>query len=93
VSSSPKFYQYTNKAPIILRLERIILGLGLSLREVEELSGVDRHTLYQWFHGSTKCPRFDNIARVAIGLGHATMPLSDSQERPKRKLPKLRVVA
>jgi Helix-turn-helix len=90
MTTSPKYYQYTGKAPILGRLERIIIGLGLSLREVEELSGVDYQTLYNWFHGDTRCPRFDNIVRVAIGLGHASMPLSDDQERPKRA--KLRVV-
>jgi transcriptional regulator with XRE-family HTH domain len=92
-----RYYNYTGKAPIIERLNRIIIGMGLSLKEVEELSGVSRQLLWQWFHGPTQCPKFDNVVRVAIGLGQASMPLDEGQERavarPRKKVAKLRAVA
>jgi len=70
-------YRFKDKDPIIdvlrtlLEIEASLRGLnfGQTMRRVAEESGVSYFTLWSWFYGPTRFPRFAGVAAVAAACG------------------------
>lgn len=45
-------------------------GLKKKVGVVRDLSGVSAATIYNWFNGKTKCPRYSTVAAVYGALGY-----------------------
>jgi transcriptional regulator with XRE-family HTH domain len=73
-------YNFVDKDPIIDRVATIIKGMGLSLKEVEKITGISYSTLRAMFIGKTVSPKFSTIARVVIGLGQSDISVVEQKQ-------------
>ena len=64
-----KSYNFKNKDPVIDILRTAVQKSGLSYNEIQELSGVHRQTMNEWFNGETRRPKFASVQAVAHALG------------------------
>jgi hypothetical protein len=56
------------KHPVIGRLHTITRGMSLSYKQVSNLSRVSYGTIYSWFSGKTRDPRFSTVEKVLSAL-------------------------
>lgn len=65
-------FKSTEQDPIIEEVQKALATEGLDKKSgvVKELSGVSASTLYNWFNGKTKCPRYSTIAAVYGAIGY-----------------------
>jgi len=64
-----KSYNFTDKDPVIDKIRTIVQDSGESYADIAEHSGVSIATLYNWFEGDTKRPRYSSLEAVARSLG------------------------
>jgi len=70
-------YRFRNKDPVIdilrtlLEIEASITNTSFSatIRRIARNSGVAESTLWSWFSGPTRCPRFAGVMAVAHACG------------------------
>lgn len=62
-------YSFVDKDPIIDVMRTLTQDSKLSYKQISEASDVSMQTLYNWFHGDVKRPKFCTIAAVAGALG------------------------
>lgn len=67
-------YNFLEKDPIIDVLRSAIQVTGVSYKEIEKGTGVSYRTLYGWFVGSTRFPRYASVAAVAGFLRQELVP-------------------
>ena len=65
-----KSYSFVDKDPVLDTIRTAIQDLGLTYREVSELSDVSETTLVGWFHGKTRRPQHATIMAVMRGIGY-----------------------
>ena len=65
-----KSYSFVDKDPVLDTIRTAIQDLGLTYREVAELSDVSKTTLVGWFHGKTRRPQHATIMAVMRGIGY-----------------------
>lgn len=65
-----KTYAFKDKDPIIDALRTAIADSGVSYEEIHERSGVAETTLFAWFYGLTRRPRYATVAAVAGAIGY-----------------------
>lgn len=94
-----KTYMFKDKDPIIELVRQCVdifatvnsLSENRALDELSKASGVSKGTIYQWFYGVTRMPRFCCVAAVVRATGKE---ITVSGLKPQRsKLTHLRVVA
>lgn len=66
------FNGQTGQDPVIEEVREALQKEGLDKKKgvVKELSGVSAQTLYNWFNGKTRCPRFSTVAAVYGAIGY-----------------------
>lgn len=66
------FNGQTGQDPVIEEVREALEKEGLEKKKgiVKELSGVSVQTLYNWFNGKTKSPRYSTIAAVYGAIGY-----------------------
>lgn len=62
-----KSYNFVDKDPIIDQLR--VACEGTSWDDIEARSGVSKSTLWGWFKGPTRFPRYCSVAAVVRALG------------------------
>lgn len=62
-------YNFIDKDPIIDKIRTAVEESGLNYKRIHERSNVSTTTLYNWFEGQTRTPRFATVAAVAHALG------------------------
>jgi DNA-binding phage protein len=62
-------YNFIDKDPIIDKMRTAVQDSGLDYKRIHERSNVSTTTLYNWFDGQTRTPRFATVAAVAHALG------------------------
>lgn len=80
-------YSFVGKDPVIERLRQMIHEKGWDYAEVASRSGVNVSTLYTWFYGNVRLPRFATVAAVARALGYEITFASETMTMDLRPVP------
>lgn len=63
-------YSFKEKDPVIDELRSMIAEEGLSYKQIHEVSGVSKTTLYNWFSGDTRRPQHASVMAVVRMAGY-----------------------
>lgn len=70
-----RHYNFVDKDPIIDLARTAVERSSKNYKTIHEESGVSTATLYNWFHGKVKRPRFSTAAEVLLTCGVDTISL------------------
>lgn len=79
-----RHYSFVDKDPVIDFARTAVERSGKSYQEIHEGSNVSTTTLYNWFHGKTRQPRFSTVAEVLMECGIKEIPLNTIIRRSSR---------
>ena len=87
-----KSYSFRDKDPVIDRIRTIFEDQHVKYKTMEEESGVNAGTLYNWFRGPTKRPQFATIMAVVRALGYDVQIVDPGDKDQVVRLPSSRTM-